>query len=89
MAPWLAATVDEASEAYFGQPSGGAGEGGTIPVLAALQQRYPRAQFLVTGVLGPGSNAHGPNEMLHLPTAKRVTASVAHVLTATVAPRRQ
>jgi acetylornithine deacetylase/succinyl-diaminopimelate desuccinylase-like protein len=80
MAPWLAEAVEQASEAYFGQPAGSAGEGGTIPFLSALQEKYPAAQFLVTGVLGPESNAHGPNEMLHLPTAKRVTASVAHVL---------
>lgn len=80
MAPWLADAVDAASQAYFGQPAGAAGEGGSIPFLCTLQQRYPAAQFLVTGALGPGSNAHGPNEMLHVPTAKRVTAAVAHVL---------
>ena len=56
------------------------GEGGTIPFLAELGSRFPEAQFLVTGVLGPGSNAHGPNEMLDLTTARRVTAAVAHVL---------
>lgn len=80
MAPWLAEAVAGASTAYYGEPAGAAGEGGTIPFLSALQEKYPAAQFLVTGVLGPESNAHGPNEMLHLPTAKRVTASVAHVL---------
>jgi acetylornithine deacetylase/succinyl-diaminopimelate desuccinylase-like protein len=82
MADWLARAVSEASTEYFGQPIGAAGEGGTIPFLSLLQEKYPAAQFLVTGVLGPGSNAHGPNEMLHLPTAKRVTAAVAHVLSA-------
>jgi acetylornithine deacetylase/succinyl-diaminopimelate desuccinylase-like protein len=80
MAPWLAEAVAAASMAYYGEPAGAAGEGGTIPFLSALQEKYPAAQFLVTGVLGPESNAHGPNEMLHLPTAKRVTAAVAHVL---------
>jgi acetylornithine deacetylase/succinyl-diaminopimelate desuccinylase-like protein len=80
MAGWLEQAVHEASVAYFGKPAGAAGEGGTIPFLSMLQEKYPSAQFLVTGVLGPGSNAHGPNEMLHLPTAKRVTASIAHVL---------
>jgi acetylornithine deacetylase/succinyl-diaminopimelate desuccinylase-like protein len=80
MAEWLAQAAADASVAYFGQPAGAMGEGGTIPFLSALQEKYPAAQFLVTGVLGPGSNAHGPNEMLHLPTAKRLTASVAHVL---------
>ncbi len=79
-ARWLADAMGDASVAYFGQPAGALGEGGTIPFLNQLQRKYPAAQFLVTGVLGPDSNAHGPNEMLHLPTAKRVTACVAHVL---------
>ena len=58
-------------------------EGGTIPFLAELVARFPAAQFLVTGVLGPSSNAHGPNEMLDLLTARRLSASVAHVLAST------
>ena len=64
----------------FGQPALAMGEGGTIPFMAMLGERFPEAQFLITGVLGPGSNAHGPNEFLHLPTARRLTACVAHVL---------
>ena len=80
---WLARAIDEASEAYFGRRAGAMGEGGTIPFLAELRSRFPAAQFLVTGVLGPGSNAHGPNEMLDLLTARRLTASVAHVLAST------
>jgi acetylornithine deacetylase/succinyl-diaminopimelate desuccinylase-like protein len=79
-AGWLADATRQASLAYFAEPAAALGEGGTIPFLSQLQKRYPAAQFLVTGVLGPESNAHGPNEMLHVPTAKRVTASVAHVL---------
>ena len=58
------------------------GTGGTIPFIGMLAERYPDTQFLVTGVLGPSSNAHGPNEFLHLPTARRVTGCVADVLTA-------
>jgi di/tripeptidase len=58
------------------------GEGGSIPFMAMLGQKFPQAQFVVTGVLGPGSNAHGPNEFLHIPTAKRVTETVARVLAA-------
>jgi len=77
---WLALAVDEASEALFGRPAGAMGEGGTIPFLAELASQFPAAQFLVTGVLGPLSNAHGPNEMLDLKTARRLTAAVAHVL---------
>ncbi len=80
LAPWLARAGEEASLSYFGAPSRSLGEGGTIPFLSELSSSYPEAQFLVTGVLGPESNAHGPNEMLHVPTAKRLTASVAHIL---------
>ena len=58
------------------------GEGGTIPFMAMLGQYFPAAQFLITGVLGPKSNAHGPNEFLHIPYAKKLTAAVAHVLAA-------
>jgi acetylornithine deacetylase/succinyl-diaminopimelate desuccinylase-like protein len=79
-ADWLEEATSQASLAYFGQPAAALGEGGTIPFLSQLQKKYPAAQFLVTGVLGPQSNAHGPNEMLHVPTAKKVTACVAHAL---------
>ncbi|MEN8159931.1 MAG: M20/M25/M40 family metallo-hydrolase [Myxococcota bacterium] len=81
-APWLEAALEAASQAAFGRPAVAMGEGGTIPFMAMLGDRFPAAQFLVTGVLGPGSNAHGPNEFLHLPTAERITACVAHVLAA-------
>ena len=56
------------------------GEGGSIPFMGMLGKQFPRAQFLITGVLGPHSNAHGPNEFLHIPTAKKVTCCVAQVL---------
>jgi acetylornithine deacetylase/succinyl-diaminopimelate desuccinylase-like protein len=81
-APWLEAAMEQASRAAFGKPAVAMGEGGSIPFMAMLGARFPEAQFLVTGVLGPGSNAHGPNEFLHLPTAERVTMCVAHVLAA-------
>ena len=77
---WLVRAVEEASESLFGRQAGAMSEGGTIPFMAALAWRFPQAQFLVTGVLGPASNAHGPNEMLDLTTARRLTAAVAHVL---------
>jgi acetylornithine deacetylase/succinyl-diaminopimelate desuccinylase-like protein len=81
-ARWLARALDRASHAAFGQPPRALGEGGTIPFLGMLGARFPAAQFVVTGVLGPESNAHGPNEFLHLPTARKVTGAVAHVLDA-------
>ena len=80
---WCAGvTVHAASREAFGQPPGALGIGGSIPFMAMLGHRFPEAQFLVTGVMGPGSNAHGPNEFLDLPTARRVTSCVAGVLDA-------
>jgi acetylornithine deacetylase/succinyl-diaminopimelate desuccinylase-like protein len=79
-APWFERAMQDASQAAFGKPAVAMGEGGSIPFMAMLGERFPAAQFLVTGVLGPGSNAHGPNEFLHLPTAERVTLCVAHVI---------
>jgi acetylornithine deacetylase/succinyl-diaminopimelate desuccinylase-like protein len=77
---WLLDAMQQASQTYFGQPAMFQGIGGSIPFMAMLGERYPRAQFMITGVMGPGSNAHGPNEFVHLPTGVRVTACVAHVL---------
>ena len=66
----------------FGPSYRAFGEGGTIPFMGMLGQQFPDAQFVITGVLGPGNNAHGPNEYLHLPTGRRVTAALAVVLDA-------
>ncbi len=81
-APWLARALDEASRAYYDKPAAAMGEGGTIPFMAMLGKHFPDAQFLITGVLGPHSNAHGPNEFLHIPYAKKLTACVRDVLAA-------
>jgi acetylornithine deacetylase/succinyl-diaminopimelate desuccinylase-like protein len=81
-AAWLEDALADASTAAFGQDHRAIGEGGTIPFMGMLGERCPDAQFCITGVLGPGSNAHGPNEFLDLPTAERVTAAVAHLLDA-------
>ena len=78
--PWLEQAVASAGQAYFGQPPAYMGEGGTIPFMGMLGEKFPSAQFLITGVLGPHSNAHGPNEFLHLPTGKRVSMVVADIL---------
>ncbi len=80
VAPWLETAIEKASQAYFNKEPAYMGEGGTIPFMGMLGEKFPAAQFLITGVLGPKSNAHGPNEFLHLPTGKRLTAAVAHVL---------
>jgi acetylornithine deacetylase/succinyl-diaminopimelate desuccinylase-like protein len=79
-AEWLADSVDRASRAHFGRAAMNIGEGGTIPFMGMLGERFPDAQFLITGLLGPGSNAHGPNEFLHIPAGKHLTACVASVL---------
>jgi acetylornithine deacetylase/succinyl-diaminopimelate desuccinylase-like protein len=81
-APWLARATEAASLRHFGAPVASCGVGGTIPFMGMLGDPFPDAQFLLVGVLGPGSNAHGPDEFLDLPTARRVTASVADVLRA-------
>jgi acetylornithine deacetylase/succinyl-diaminopimelate desuccinylase-like protein len=79
---WLTAVLGQASQTYYGRPAAYLGEGGTIPFMGMLGVKFPHAQMLVTGVLGPKSNAHGPNEFLHVPYAKRLTAAVAVVLAA-------
>ena len=80
MAPWFGQALDAASRAHFGAPCGYIGQGGTIPLMNQLSQGFPAAQMMVCGVLGPQSNAHGPNEFLHVPYAKRLTAAVAEVI---------
>ena len=82
LAPWLEAALNEASQAHYGAPLGYIGQGGTIPLMSMLQQGFPGAQMMVCGVLGPKSNAHGPNEFLHVAYGKKLTAAVAHVIAA-------
>ena len=82
LAPWLEKAVGDASQQAFGQPAAYMGEGGTIPFMGMLGEKFPNTQFVITGVLGPHSNAHGPNEFLHIPTGKRVTVAVAHMIAA-------
>jgi acetylornithine deacetylase/succinyl-diaminopimelate desuccinylase-like protein len=78
--PWFDKALDGASQAFFGAGCGTIGQGGTIPLMNMLSQGFPKAQMMVCGVLGPKSNAHGPNEFLHVPYAKKLTAAVAHVM---------
>lgn len=80
LAPWLEKSIQSASKATFGKPAALMGEGGSIPFIGMLGKRFPEAQFLITGVLGPHSNAHGPNEFLHIPTGSNVTACAAMIL---------
>ena len=80
LASWLEETLDQASETFYGKPCLHMGEGGSIPFMGMLNEKFPEAQFVVTGVLGPNSNAHGPNEFLHVPYAKKLTACICHVL---------
>lgn len=80
MSPWLERAIDAASREFYGQPAMYMGEGGSIPFMGMLGEKFPGAQFMITGVLGPHSNAHGPNEFLHIPMGKKVTASVARVI---------
>jgi acetylornithine deacetylase/succinyl-diaminopimelate desuccinylase-like protein len=78
--PDVTAALTRASVDRFGRPPGSFGEGGTIPFLADLQKSFPGTGIVALGVLGPHSNAHGPNEFLHIPMAKAVTYAVAELL---------
>lgn len=78
--PWLTASLERASRRAFGQPPAYMGEGGAIPFMGMLGRRFPETQFVVTGVLGPRSNAHGPNEFLHIPAAIGISAAVAQIV---------
>ncbi len=82
LAPWLEDALVAASQDQYGAPLAHIGQGGTIPLMGLLQRGFPQAQMMVCGVLGPKSNAHGPNEFLHLDYATRLTAAVAQVLAA-------
>ncbi|HEY0819084.1 MAG TPA: M20 family metallopeptidase [Rhizobacter sp.] len=82
LAPWLEDALQSASQAHYGAPCGYIGQGGTIPLMSLLQTSFPKAQMMVCGVLGPKSNAHGPNEFLHVPYGKKLTAAVAQVMAA-------
>ena len=77
---WFENALNDASQSFFGAPCGTIGQGGTIPLMNMLSKGFPQAQMMVCGVLGPKSNAHGPNEFLHVPYAKKLTAAVAHVM---------
>ena len=78
---WLLNAVEKASKEYFNQMPCTIGEGGTIPFMAMLGKQFPEAQFVITGVLGPQSNAHGPNEFLHIPFAKKLTCCISSIIT--------
>jgi acetylornithine deacetylase/succinyl-diaminopimelate desuccinylase-like protein len=81
-AAWFEKALNDASTAHYGAPCGCIGQGGTIPLMNMLSQGFPKAQMMVCGVLGPKSNAHGPNEFLHVDYAKKLTAAVASVIAA-------
>lgn len=82
LAPWLSDASDNASQLFFGKNAAYLGIGGTIPFMGMLSDMFPKAQFLITGVLGPKSNAHGPNEFLHIEYVKKLTGCVASVIAA-------
>lgn len=80
LADWLRDVIEQASQEFYGKSAVYFGEGGSIPFMGMLGEKFPQAQFLITGVLGPNSNAHGPNEFLHVDYAKKLTGCVAYLL---------
>jgi acetylornithine deacetylase/succinyl-diaminopimelate desuccinylase-like protein len=80
MADWLESTANKASKKVFGKEMAYIGEGGTIPFMGQLGEQYPKAQFLILGILGPKANAHGPNEFLHIPMVKKLSCALAYIV---------
>jgi len=80
LAPWLEESINEASNSFYKKPANFIGEGGSIPFMGMLGEKFPKAQFVITGVLGPESNAHGPNEMLHIDMGKKLTCCITRIL---------
>ncbi len=80
--PWINDVMKKASNAFWGKDSVMFGEGGSIPFMGMLGKKFPKAQFVVTGILGPNSNAHGPNEFLHVPMTKKIMGAMAFMLEA-------
>ena len=78
--PWLDQAIKEAGNAYYGKDSGSYGQGGSIPFLKELEKKYPDSQIVALGVLGPNSNAHGPNEMINLPYVKKLAGALTHII---------
>ena len=64
-----------------GSKLGFRGEGGSIPFMNMLSDMFPKAKFIVTGVLGPGSNAHSANESLDLDYVKKLTMTMTEFVT--------
>eukprot|EP00002_Diphylleia_rotans_P029719 TRINITY_DN6069_c0_g1_i1.p1 TRINITY_DN6069_c0_g1~~TRINITY_DN6069_c0_g1_i1.p1 ORF type:complete len:479 (-),score=115.46 TRINITY_DN6069_c0_g1_i1:87-1523(-) len=79
-AAWLQTSLDKASQTFYNKPAIGLGEGGSIPFMGMLGKMFPEAQFVITGVLGPQSNAHGPNEFIHLPYAAKLNCCISSIL---------
>ena len=81
LSPKLAQDIKDAGAAFYnGKPTGSFAIGGSIPFLSELEIMYPTTEIVAFGVLGPGANAHGPNEMIHLPYTRRLTCSLAHIM---------
>ena len=80
--PWIKNVMQKAGKAVYGKDSVFWGEGGSIPFMGMLGQKIPEAQIIVTGILGPESNAHGPNEFLNIPYTKKIMQAMAYVVEA-------
>lgn len=78
--PWLQGAIEKAGQDFYDKPAGTFGDGGSIPFLNELAKKYPDSQIVAFGVLGPYSNAHGPNEFLELDYAKKLTCSLSAIL---------
>ena len=80
LSPWLMKSIQDSGDMFYGKPTKSYAMGGSIPFLSELEKKYPSLQIVAFGVLGPNANAHGPNEMIHLPFTKKLTCSLSHIL---------
>jgi len=92
-APFISKSLDEsinqASLNIFGKEAVYMGEGGSIPFMDILAEKFPKCQFIVTGILGPNTNAHGPNEFLHIPYTKKFIACLVQIVSQAAAATAQ
>jgi len=76
--PALKKSFSASSQFLFGRDYFNCGEGGSIPFISELAELFPKCEILVTGVLGPGSNAHCLNECLNLDYTTKMIVALAH-----------
>ena len=76
------AVVNAGKDFFDGAEGKSYGMGGSIPLLAQLEEMYPDTRIIALGLIGPKANAHAPNECINLTYAKKLTCSLSHMIAA-------